>query len=630
MAGAADGVRRAADVDDPLLAACSLVGARDRRRRSRRRPSRRTAEVAKRSARRHRARVAHPHRARSCSRATGGERTPARCSRSSSRGRSAPVACSCAAPAASSCTIPLDAHARARHAAASPPSSQPRRTRSTGRSRTRGSTPLDLFRFAVAARGAAICCAPLADRESAAACSGMLPPYFIGLLVDTVIPEAARNQLVQLAVILGVVVDHDRRLRHRPQPQHPPPRNADERGRCSRRCGIGCWRCRCRSSGGSRAGDLAQRVGAIDAMRQCCRARRCQRAHDGMFSVFLFAQLFYYSVQLALLGTTADGARRWPSPCCAGYRKLRVQRERDRRSKARSPALVLQLLTGIAKLRVAGAEGRAFADVGARVRGEEAAVASAPARSRTGSRPSTRVPGVCRSCHLRGVLLGYVRGGPAPPRAVGRRLHRVQRRRSAPSWPQMLGVGDAAMSVLLDRAALRARQADPGGAAGSRRRPRPIPGELSGAHRGRARLSFRYSADGPLDPRRRLAADRGPASSSRSSGRRAPASRRCCGCCSGSRRRKAASIYYDGQDLSQLDVAEAAPAHRRRDAERQDPRRLDPREHRRLRAADARRRLGGGAHGRASTTTSSRCRWACTPCCSRAARRSRAASGSGC
>jgi NHLM bacteriocin system ABC transporter ATP-binding protein len=78
----------------------------------------------------------------------------------------------------------------------------------------------------------------------------------------------------------------------------------------------------------------------------------------GVFSVFSFAVIFYYSVQLGLIavlmaaviiGVTLVG----------GFVQLRYQR-RETEMMGKVSSLVLQLLTGIAKLRVAGAEMRAF------------------------------------------------------------------------------------------------------------------------------------------------------------------------------------------------------------------------------------------------------------------------------
>src|SRR5687768_8679381 len=64
-------------------------------------------------------------------------------------------------------------------------------------------SPLDLFRFGLMGQSFDLA-RPLIVGLGAGMLS-VFPPYFVGLLVDTVIPEAARNQLVQIAIILAIV-----------------------------------------------------------------------------------------------------------------------------------------------------------------------------------------------------------------------------------------------------------------------------------------------------------------------------------------------------------------------------------------------------------------------------------------
>ena len=95
----------------------------------------------------------------------------------------------------------------------------------------------------------------------------------------------------------------------------------------------------------------------INTIRQMAPAPPYHRP-SGVFSVFSLAVIFYRSVELGLMaalmaaiiiGATAAG----------GYVPQHWRRETEMLGKVSS--LVLQLLTGIAKLRVAGAEMRAFA-----------------------------------------------------------------------------------------------------------------------------------------------------------------------------------------------------------------------------------------------------------------------------
>jgi ATP-binding cassette subfamily C protein len=79
---------------------------------------------------------------------------------------------------------------------------------------------------------------------------------------------------------------------------------------------------------------------------------------NALFSVFNYALLFWYSWKLALVAT---GITLVAVLVCAfaAWRKLAVQREMME-VEGKISGLVLQLLVGISKLRVAGAERRAF------------------------------------------------------------------------------------------------------------------------------------------------------------------------------------------------------------------------------------------------------------------------------
>jgi ABC-type bacteriocin/lantibiotic exporter with double-glycine peptidase domain len=79
---------------------------------------------------------------------------------------------------------------------------------------------------------------------------------------------------------------------------------------------------------------------------------------SGVFSLFSFAVIYYYSAQLGLLATLM-GAIIIGVTLAGGYFQLRYQR-RETELLGQVSSLVLQMLTGIAKLRVAGAELRAF------------------------------------------------------------------------------------------------------------------------------------------------------------------------------------------------------------------------------------------------------------------------------
>ncbi len=106
------------------------------------------------------------------------------------------------------------------------------------------------------------------------------------------------------------------------------------------------------------AGDLAVRAMGINTISQMVTGATLSSLLSGAFSIFSIAVIFYYDVHLGLIalalavvivGVTVAG----------GYVQLRAQR-RETDMIGRVSGLVLQLLSGIAKLRVAGAEVRAF------------------------------------------------------------------------------------------------------------------------------------------------------------------------------------------------------------------------------------------------------------------------------
>jgi ATP-binding cassette subfamily C protein len=106
------------------------------------------------------------------------------------------------------------------------------------------------------------------------------------------------------------------------------------------------------------AGDLAVRAGGISAIRQLLSGATVSSLLSGLFSALNLALLFYYDAGLALwalaltllalavmLGTT--------------FVQLRYQREVAAR-QSRLSGTVLQYITGITKLRVAGAETKSY------------------------------------------------------------------------------------------------------------------------------------------------------------------------------------------------------------------------------------------------------------------------------
>ncbi|HEX5848030.1 MAG TPA: NHLP bacteriocin export ABC transporter permease/ATPase subunit [Rubrobacter sp.] len=106
------------------------------------------------------------------------------------------------------------------------------------------------------------------------------------------------------------------------------------------------------------AGDLAVRAMGINTIRQMVTGATISSLLSGVFSIFSFAVIFYYSAELGLIAALM-AAVIVVVTAAGGFVQLRYQR-RETEMLGKVSSLVLQMLTGIAKLRVAGAEMRAF------------------------------------------------------------------------------------------------------------------------------------------------------------------------------------------------------------------------------------------------------------------------------
>ena len=187
---------------------------------------------------------------------------------------------------------------------------------------------------------------------------GLVTPVATGALFNSIIPGAERDQLVQVTLILLAcacatgMFELVRRLAL-----------ARVDGRMGAAVQAAVWdrllSLPLRFFRPYSAGDLAVRAMGIDAMRKTLSGATVSAALGGVFSLFNFALLFHYGGALAwwatLLLAIAGGAT-----LIVGYGQLRLQR-RIVPLRARTSGLVLQLLTGISKLRVAAAESYAFA-----------------------------------------------------------------------------------------------------------------------------------------------------------------------------------------------------------------------------------------------------------------------------
>ena len=187
---------------------------------------------------------------------------------------------------------------------------------------------------------------------------GLVVPVATGALFNSIIPGAERDQLVQVTLILLAcscatgMFELVRRLAL-----------ARVDGRMGAAVQAAVWdrllSLPLRFFRPYSAGDLAVRAMGVDAMRRTLSGATVTAALGGAFSLFNLGLLFHYGGALAwwaaLLLAVAAGVT-----LAVGCRQLRIQR-RIVPLRARTSGLVLQLLTGIAKLRVAAAEGYAFA-----------------------------------------------------------------------------------------------------------------------------------------------------------------------------------------------------------------------------------------------------------------------------
>ena len=187
---------------------------------------------------------------------------------------------------------------------------------------------------------------------------GVMLPVAMGLTFDTIIPGADRTGIVSVAVFLGIAAlasslfELTRNLAV-----------ARMEGRMDAAMQAAVWD---RILGlpvpffrDYNAGDLAMRSLAISQIRQKLTGSTLDTILTGIFSLFSFALMFYYSWRLAMLGT-ALSVLAFLVPTIVGVMQMGRLRELSS-LQGKISGMLLQFVSGIAKLRVTGRERRAFA-----------------------------------------------------------------------------------------------------------------------------------------------------------------------------------------------------------------------------------------------------------------------------
>ncbi|HEU4586886.1 MAG TPA: NHLP bacteriocin export ABC transporter permease/ATPase subunit [Gemmatimonadaceae bacterium] len=187
---------------------------------------------------------------------------------------------------------------------------------------------------------------------------GMIPPVATGIVFDSLIPGAQRSQLLQMTVILVVcalsvamfqVVRSVALLRIE--------------GKMGNAVQCAVWdRLLALPMSFFRpytAGELAARAMGIDGVRQLVSGSTVTAIVAGVTSLGNYLLLFRYSARLALWATLLISTA-LAVTFLGGYAQLSHQRG-VAALQSRTSGVVLQLLTSISKLRVAGAEAHAFA-----------------------------------------------------------------------------------------------------------------------------------------------------------------------------------------------------------------------------------------------------------------------------
>ncbi|HEY9423013.1 MAG TPA: NHLP bacteriocin export ABC transporter permease/ATPase subunit, partial [Thermoanaerobaculia bacterium] len=289
-------------------------------------------------------------------------------------------------------------------------------------------------------------------------------------------------------------------------------------------------------------GDLANRSLGINTIREILTGNVLTSALAAVFSVFSFALLFYYSPRLALVATALVAVL---ALVTAGLTWLQLRHQRALLElQGRIASLLFGLIHGISKLRVAGAEARAFARW-AEAFAEQRRKTLSAQRAANAQIAFNSVYGVLTSLAIFAVV-GFSAEVAMPigeflafSAAFGQFLAAtLSLVGTLSSVLVMVPVYERLMPILETIPEVDESKAEPG----------ELAGEIEFSH-----VSFRYQADGPLildDVSFRAAPGEfialvGPSGAGKST---------CLRLTLGFEKPTSGSIYFDGQDLSGLAV----------------------------------------------------------------------------